>query len=266
MATHVSRGTRLDRLSLELFDDDSHASGRVFSSAKDGKPITGKTVEKLIQSELFYRLNDKDVVSLYCVGILQFVLLGLEDRPGVPDWILRDANVKRWPSLYDTEPKKDVDKKTYSLFGFTWAIKGGPSSFPTQANNSFFEGAQATPSFSHNMATPNWQTPMLSQMPSHSATPNWQPSILLHLHDAGLLNPFYKKHGDKTKNKVKNANVSPLNLGNAFADDNVGGDDVMFLGEQYIGNYLLYENVDPSKVMREDYIDCIEYLLNPYDF
>nr|GEU43142.1 hypothetical protein [Tanacetum cinerariifolium] len=39
------------------------------------------------------------------------------------------------------------------------------------------------------------------------------------------------KPGDKTKNKVKNANVSPLNLGNAFVDDNVGGDDVMFLGE-----------------------------------
>ncbi|GKC50988.1 hypothetical protein Tco_1073733 [Tanacetum coccineum] len=177
MATHVSRGIRLDRLSLELYDGDSHASclvalwtvavcggfvavllrsangvirGWVLSSAKDGKPITGKTVEKLIKSELFYKLNDEDAVSLYCVGILQFVLLGLEDRPGVPDWILRiandrdgwdkytcgsyvwptlysqlrDANVKRWPSLYDTEPKKDVDKKTYLLFGFTWAFKG----------------------------------------------------------------------------------------------------------------------------------------------
>ncbi|GKF02097.1 hypothetical protein Tco_0029020, partial [Tanacetum coccineum] len=33
--------------------------------------------------------------------------------------------------------------------------QGGPSSFPTQANNSFFEGAQATPSYVHNMATPN---------------------------------------------------------------------------------------------------------------
>ncbi|GKB78832.1 transposase, MuDR, MULE transposase domain protein, partial [Tanacetum coccineum] len=74
-----------------------------------------------------------------------------------------------------------------------------------------------------------------------------------------------KKRGDKTKNKVKNANVSPLNLGNAFADDNVGGDDVMFLGECDTGNYLVYENVDPSKVWREDYIDCMEFLLNPYD-
>ncbi|GKF12011.1 hypothetical protein Tco_0049937, partial [Tanacetum coccineum] len=41
-----------------------------------------------------------------------------------------------------------------------------------------------------------------------------------------------KKCGDKTKNKVKNANVSHLNLGNTFVEDNVGGDDVMFLGER----------------------------------
>ncbi|GKC69927.1 hypothetical protein Tco_1115810 [Tanacetum coccineum] len=122
--------------------------------------------------------------------------------------------------------------------------------------------------------TPNWQ----SQMPSHSATLNWQPPIPSHPHDAGLLNPadyiyrfsspttvLPKKRGDKTKNKVKNANVSPLNLGNAFADDNVGEDDIMFLGEHDTGNYLVYENVDPSKVMREDYIDYMEFLLNPYD-
>ncbi|GJR54277.1 hypothetical protein Tco_1404798 [Tanacetum coccineum] len=74
-----------------------------------------------------------------------------------------------------------------------------------------------------------------------------------------------KKRGDKTKNKVKNAKVSLLNLGNAFADDNVGGDDVMFLGEHDTGNFLVYENVDPSKVWKEDYIDCMEFMLNPYD-
>nr|GEZ64633.1 hypothetical protein [Tanacetum cinerariifolium]GEZ64642.1 hypothetical protein [Tanacetum cinerariifolium] len=91
------------------------------------------------------------------------------------------------------------------------------------ANNSFFEGAQATPSYGHNMATPNWQTPM----PSHPVLP--------------------KKHGDKTKNKGKNANVPPLNLGNAFADANVGGDDVMIMGECEAGSYFMYENVDPSK-------------------
>ncbi|GKC50989.1 hypothetical protein Tco_1073734 [Tanacetum coccineum] len=63
------------------------------------------------------------------------------------------------------------------------SMQCGPSFFLTQANISFFEGAQATPSFGHNMATPNWHTPMTtypgtsnwqSQMPSRSATPNWQ--------------------------------------------------------------------------------------------
>ncbi|GJY17335.1 hypothetical protein Tco_0388826 [Tanacetum coccineum] len=104
--------------------------------------------------------------------------------------------------------------------------------------------------------TPYWQT----HMPSHSATPNWQTPLPSHPHDVGLFNmadsiygfaSYYglpKKQGDKTKNKAKNANVSPLNLGNSFVDDNVRDDDVMFMGERETDNYFVHENVDPSKV------------------
>ncbi|GJZ12802.1 hypothetical protein Tco_0548032 [Tanacetum coccineum] len=101
-------------------------------------------------------------------------------------------------------------------------------------------------------ATPNWQTPM----PSHPGTSNWHTPIPSHPHDAGLFNPeevrpimyrrtpymdlppttvLPKKRGDKTKNKGKNANISPLNLGNAFADDNVGEDDIMIMDERETG-------------------------------
>ncbi|GJW13952.1 hypothetical protein Tco_0018085 [Tanacetum coccineum] len=123
---------------------------RVFSSSLDGQPIKGKHVEALINSEAFKKLDDNDVVSLCCVGILQLVLLGLEDRRPVPNWILRlandrdgwdnypwgshvwptlykklkDANVRRWPALYATQPTDEVDKKSYSLTGFLWAFKG----------------------------------------------------------------------------------------------------------------------------------------------
>ncbi|GJV42684.1 hypothetical protein Tco_1421124 [Tanacetum coccineum] len=178
---------------------------------------------------------------------------------------------------------------------------GGPSSFLPQRNNSFFEGAQPTPSYGHNMATPNWQTPMPShpgsnwqtQMPSHSATPNWQTPMPSHPYDAGLFNPnilnrarrearpsMYmlspytnlppstlvpKKRGVKTKNKGKNANLSSFNLGNAFDEDNVGGDAVMFLGEHDTDHCLVYENIDPSNVRRGNYVDYMEFLLNPYD-
>nr|GEX75698.1 secretory carrier-associated membrane protein 1-like [Tanacetum cinerariifolium] len=122
---------------------------RVFCSSLDGRPIRGKNVETLINSEAFKTLDDNDAVSLCCVGILQLMLLGLEDRRLVPNWILRlandidgwdnypwgshvwptlyqqlnDANVRRWPALYATHPKDEVDKKSYSITDFAWAYK-----------------------------------------------------------------------------------------------------------------------------------------------
>nr|GEW38806.1 phospholipase-like protein [Tanacetum cinerariifolium] len=65
---------------------------RVFPSCLDGKHITEKNVKGLIKCKSFKKLDDDDVVSLYCIGILQLVLLGLEDRRAVPNWILRLEN------------------------------------------------------------------------------------------------------------------------------------------------------------------------------
>nr|GEW09490.1 hypothetical protein [Tanacetum cinerariifolium] len=111
------------------------------------------------------------------------------------------------------------------------SMEGDPSAFWTHANDSFFERVLLYDS--------------IVDLPPTTILP--------------------KKRGDKTKNKVKNANLSPLNLGNAFANDSVGDDDVMFLGGQFTGNYLAYDNVDPAKVMRGKYVDYMEFLLNPYD-
>nr|GEZ95485.1 hypothetical protein [Tanacetum cinerariifolium] len=44
-----------------------------------------------------------------------------------------------------------------------------------------------------------------------------------------------KKRGGKSKNKDKEANVSPFNLGNTFNDEDVKGDYVMITGEQDTG-------------------------------
>ncbi|GKD17534.1 hypothetical protein Tco_1206692 [Tanacetum coccineum] len=78
---------------------------RVFSSSLDGKPIIGKNVEEFIKSKWFSKLDDDDAVSQCCIGILQ------------------DANVRCWLPLYATEPTNEVDKKSYSIFEFTWAFK-----------------------------------------------------------------------------------------------------------------------------------------------
>ncbi|GJZ84788.1 phospholipase-like protein [Tanacetum coccineum] len=122
---------------------------RVFSSDLDGGPITGKDVELLIESDVFKKLDDNDAVSLCCVGIVQLVLLGVEDRRVVPKWILRlandrvgwdnypwgsyvwpklyknlrDANVKRWQPLYASSSTNESNTKTYSIEGFAWAFK-----------------------------------------------------------------------------------------------------------------------------------------------
>ncbi|GJX23308.1 hypothetical protein Tco_0227753 [Tanacetum coccineum] len=73
-----------------------------------------------------------------------------------------------------------------------------------------------------------------------------------------------KERVNKTKNKGKKANLSPLNLGGAFEDDNVEENNVTFLGSQFTGNFLMYENVDPSKVRRGNYINLLAFLNDPH--
>nr|GEY69887.1 hypothetical protein [Tanacetum cinerariifolium] len=144
------------KFGVKIFTDYNKAKDpipfrrRVFSSDLDGRPIRGNDVLLLIESDVFRRLEDNDAVSLCCVCILQLVLLGIEDRRPVPNWILRlandivswdnypwgsyvwptlykhlrDANVKRWQPLYASEPANETDTKTYSIEGFAWAFKG----------------------------------------------------------------------------------------------------------------------------------------------
>ncbi|GKE43803.1 hypothetical protein Tco_1471087, partial [Tanacetum coccineum] len=65
---------------------------RVFPSCLDGEHITSNMVLRIIDNELFDRLHDDDAVSLCCLGILQLVLLGVEGKRRIPDWMLRLGN------------------------------------------------------------------------------------------------------------------------------------------------------------------------------
>nr|GEY13294.1 hypothetical protein [Tanacetum cinerariifolium] len=324
------------------------------------RPSLSIDVANMIVDQSFAQLYDDDAVSLCCLGILQLVILGVESRRVVPDWMLRlandrvawnkypwgsyvwptlysqlrNANVKRWSPLYVAQPTNEDEMKTYSIFGYTWAFKtwilesfrvnaimyfdrynryprvtawskkkgrflgymvipffqGGPSSFKRHVNNSYF-----------NMGTPpNLQTPMASQpgsydwqrqtpeqsatqywqldissepgsyysfgqVSSHMGRPNLQTTIETHHDVDGIFDQFPSKYKltpfieqpptiilpkqrvNKTENKGKKANLSPLNLRGAFDDDNVEDNNVIFLGSQFIGNFLIYENVDPTK-------------------
>ncbi|GJR88763.1 phospholipase-like protein [Tanacetum coccineum] len=122
---------------------------RVFPSHLDGQPITGIDIENAIVGPTFAELYDNDAVGLCCLGILQLVLLGAENKRNVPEWLLRIANdrvawneypwgsyvwptlysqlrnatVRRWGPLYVDQPTNEDDWTTYSIFGYTWAFK-----------------------------------------------------------------------------------------------------------------------------------------------
>ncbi|GKD20095.1 phospholipase-like protein [Tanacetum coccineum] len=65
-------------------------------------------------------------------------------------------------------------------------------------------------------------------------------------------------------NKGTNVNVSRFNLGKAIVDDNVDAEEVMITGVCQTDDYIVYENVDPSKVTREPYTQCMQFMLDPY--
>ncbi|GJR46565.1 hypothetical protein Tco_1314668 [Tanacetum coccineum] len=132
-------------------------------------------LEAKIKSDSFSRIND-DAVSLCCVAILQLLLLGLEDRRKVPDWILRLANVRDDWDMYP------------------W---GSPIRFcaPTTFN---------------------------------------------------------------LRNRVKKVNKGrierlPFNLGNAIGNDDAVEDDVLIMSACQTDDYIVHEDVDPSKIVQGGY-------------
>ncbi|GJW60965.1 hypothetical protein Tco_0110300 [Tanacetum coccineum] len=235
-------------------------------------------IANMIVDQSFAQLYDDDAVSLCCLGILQLVILGVESRRVVPDWM--NANVKHWSPLYVAQPTNEDDAKTYSIFGYTWdqtwilesfrvtALgilivqwyprvaawrkkkgKGGLSSFQGHVNSSYFNTG-TSPEFPNPNAVPTWCHPIWvgqicklllrrimtlmayltrifriekkrEQFPSkYKLTPFMKqpPTTILP-----------KQRVNKTKNKGNKANLSPLNLGGAFEDDNVEENNVTFL-------------------------------------
>nr|GEX34915.1 hypothetical protein [Tanacetum cinerariifolium] len=279
---------------------------RVFLSCYDGEHITSYTILEIIEDDVFNRLHDEDAVSFCCLGILQLVLLGVEAKRMIPDWMLRLANDR---------PTNEIDKKAYSIFGYTWAFKTWTlESFRVTATNYyyrynrypkvawkkkrgslweawfmiFFHGnlpvARLTPDeteavrtcgfpvghtsmarlllqywYANKLANPNavatgsiklakpdagavGQSLLATPFSSHPGDYNWQSPIPSHTGKREQRPSFYewspyteqppttilpKQNVNKNKNNVIKANLSPLNLRNAFDDENEGGDDVV---------------------------------------
>nr|GEX37456.1 phospholipase-like protein [Tanacetum cinerariifolium] len=291
---------------------------RVFSSDLDGRPIRGKDVGLLIESDVFKKLDDNDAVNICCVGILQLVLLGVEDRRPVPNWILRLANdrvswdnypwgsyvwptlykhlrnenVKRWQPLYASDPTNETDTKSYLIEGFAWEFKTWILKSFRAAMDDYYTCYRRHPrivawsskhKFYRHMVKPIL-LPVERLVPDETEARSrmWVSSrayfdgrsfedeqIPRHLNRNNYFEVSSKMYRefkeqrrgyqqmkeknddmiDKTKKKGKTKKLSPLNLGNTFADENVSVDDVTITGVQQTDNYFNYETVDPDKHM-----------------
>ncbi|GJU56716.1 hypothetical protein Tco_1234482 [Tanacetum coccineum] len=71
-----------------------------------------------------------------------------------------------------------------------------------------------------------------------------------------------KKRPYKSKNKARNGKAPAFDLGNADLDDNVGVNEVLIMATRATVNYICYKNMDPNKVRREIYEECMNFLFN----
>nr|GEX04342.1 phospholipase-like protein [Tanacetum cinerariifolium] len=198
---------------------------RVFPSCYDSEHITGYMVLEIIQDEVFDRLHAEDAVSLCCLGILQLVLLSVEVKRRIPDWMLRNLPAAR------LTPDETEARSKWWISSRAYFHDAGPSNWQSQ--------------MPEQSATPYWQP----AFPSHPGTYNWQSSVPFDMGNPNLQPPI-ERHHDAARN--------------AFDDENERGSDVIFLGGQFTGNYLVYENVDPEKVKREEYVNYTEFLNDPH--
>nr|GFA66857.1 hypothetical protein [Tanacetum cinerariifolium] len=114
----------------------------------------------------------------------------------------------------NTKPINVGQHYGFSDFSQFQSMQGGLSSFKGQANNSF-----------------------LIWVPSHIGRPNLQTTIETQHDFDGLVD------------QGKKANLTPVNLGGVLEGHNEEDNNVTFLGSQFTGNILFYENVDPVKVI-----------------
>ncbi|GJX86790.1 hypothetical protein Tco_0337564 [Tanacetum coccineum] len=232
---------------------------RVFPSCYDGEHITCSTILEIIDDDVFDRIHDKDAVSLCCIGILQLIFLGVEAKRRIPNWMLRLENDRVGVHRVVPLHSRRIQTAAPSSILVRQQI-GKPQCSHNLVNQiGIARCRRSRPLLIGNPLSPRILN-ILNRGKREQRPSYYKQSPYMEQPPTTILP---KQRGNKKKNNVTKANLSPLNLGNAFADENVGGDDVVFLGGRFTGNYLVYENVDPQKVRREHYITLQEFLNIP---
>ncbi|GJW36796.1 putative transcription factor B3-Domain family protein [Tanacetum coccineum] len=72
-----------------------------------------------------------------------------------------------------------------------------------------------------------------------------------------------KKRANNTRNKTRSDKVSAFNIEKAGIDLNSPVEDLVYMGSHDTDVYISLHNVDPNKVVRNQYVDCMTFLGSP---
>ncbi|GJW69499.1 phospholipase-like protein, partial [Tanacetum coccineum] len=72
-----------------------------------------------------------------------------------------------------------------------------------------------------------------------------------------------KKRANNTRNKTRSDQVSAFNIEKAGIDLNSPVEDLVYMGSHDTDVYISLHNVDPNKVVRNQYVDCMTFLGSP---
>nr|GEU88372.1 hypothetical protein [Tanacetum cinerariifolium] len=287
-----------DRLIQPMFDEYFNSPTIVVSSVPvDAAPRVIDLADSPVSTSI-----DQDAPS---TSILQLVLLGVEDRRPVPNWILRayfdgrSFEEEQIPRQLNQNNYFEVPSEMYRDFeeqrrGYQQLKEKNADMYEKltrfMENTRRVPEAQTTPI----IADQHFGVSDMSGFQSYQpGTSNWQNQMPSRRQDAGILDsnlcdrarrepqpsvymlsPYTnlppttvltKKKVDKTKKKGKTTKLSPLNLRNNFAAENVSVDDLTITGVHQTDNDFNYETVDPDKVTRDGYVSMTVFLLDPYD-
>ncbi|GJY11682.1 phospholipase-like protein [Tanacetum coccineum] len=133
------------------------------------------------------------------------------------------------------------------------SMQGGPSVIPWNV------GTDAELATSH-----YWQPSShpgsynsFARVPSHMGRQNLQTTIDTQHDVDGIVQ-------QNIPNRGKRQQLPSKYLVNYITGYNEEENNIKFLGSQFTGNILFYENVDPAKVRRENYENVLHFLNNPY--
>nr|GEY39684.1 transposase, MuDR, MULE transposase domain protein [Tanacetum cinerariifolium] len=211
-------------------------------------------------------------------GILQLVLLGVNDRRAVPNWILRlendrdgwddyplgsyvwptlyyqlrDANVKRWLPLYAIEPTNEVIRKRIRFLDSLGLSRHYPRVVAWSSNKKFYR--HMLHDFLHGRVPAerlipdeiegvpsSYQTPTSNSFFNMGTPINWQTLM--------PSQPGSSNWQSQMPAYTPTPNWQPPIPSYPGDASLCGGDDVVITGVHDTGIYFTYENVDPNKQM-----------------